>query len=144
VDGLDPISRWRHTLDRPYYLMREVADDLQVTSTAIRTRCLRFPYLGPAQIGSYHGRDVWLFTPAETEALRADFAERPLKIGRPRVWSAEEARDRDRRRTRRSYWLGVAEMARIHHRPAREQQAQGYADELDRGLRLQRPASLEE
>lgn len=143
MDGLGPVSRYRHGLEDSYVLISELADELGVGTKLIHRRCFTNPHLAPARIGRYGGRDVWLFTPEEAEAIRVDIANRPVQRGRPRIWSEEEVLGRKRLRWRWRYWSRRAELDRCTGRPERAANFQARADAIALQLRTQRPASLD-
>lgn len=99
---LHPITQFVRGLEGDLLLIREVAQYLGCSQTALRGAAQRHPELGPSYSVAYGGIRLNLYTPQDMVALgrylARDEGTGRRRRGQPRLWSFEEAQDRIKRR----------------------------------------------
>jgi hypothetical protein len=101
-------------MDGQYFLLADVAEMVDVHDTTLRKLRWRCPEVFR---GSYYARcgnmPIYLYTDGDIDRISSYLAERSAagcgKRGRPRMWSAAEAKERERAQLRTNYYRRRAE-----------------------------------
>ncbi len=115
---LSPITRYIRGLGE-YLTLPEVARALRIPEETLRSWRKQDPEsFDPSEMTYYGSMAIYLYTLEDFERVRTAAAQRDRLRGRPRLWTAAEAADRQRR--------GV--LARQHELRARQLAGEGDPD----------------
>lgn len=144
-ENLDPTTRFVRSLDGDYFMLREAAEMLGVHHRTLRTliKDLSDQELGPSFV-AYMGKvKIYLYTREDIEAIRQHMENRrtvypafgePKASGRPRIYSVEERRERQRKYSQAHYYRRRAQALVEEGRTKEAKEAQRKADEITEEL----------
>lgn len=146
AEALDPTTRFVRSLDGDYFMLREAAEMLGVHHRTLRNLIRDYPEqeLGPSYV-AYMGKvKIYLYTREDIEAIRQHMADRktvylasgePKAVGRPRIYTVEERRERQRRYSQAHYYRRKAEALAEEGRDKEAKEALRKADQLTKELK---------
>jgi len=142
---VNPIVTHVRGLDGEYYLLSEVARQLDMSQNALRALGRRYPdELGPYGV-TYLGQvKIYVYRPEDIDAVRRFLA--PLGPsrgrGRPRLWTHEEQRERHSRHRMAYHWGRRAEYLASVGRDREAQLAQLRSEALKARLKRENAARV--
>lgn len=144
--SLDPTTRFVRSLDGDYFMLREAAEMLGVHHRTLRTLIRDFgdQELGPSFV-AYMGKvRIYLYTREDIEAIREHLENRrtvyptsgePRTSGRPRIYTAEERRARQRKYSQIHYYRRKAEALEKEGLVKEAKAANQRADQITKELK---------
>lgn len=145
-EAMDPTTRFVRSLDGDYFMLREAAEMLGVHHRTLRTLIHEYPdqELGPSYV-AYMGKvKIYLYTREDIEAIRQHMADRrtvylasgePKAVGRPRIYTKEERRERQRRYSQAHYYRIRAEALAAEGRTKEAAAAKRKAEQITKELK---------
>jgi len=147
--AVNPVEAHVRGLDGEYYLYGEVAALVGISLNALRALTRRYPEeLGPSGLTYLGWKKIYLFEPADIDALRRYLAapererERARGRGRPPLWTHAEQQERHRRHAAAYYWRKRSEQLAAQGCGREAREARRTHDALSRALKREHTQRL--
>ena len=139
--GPDPATRFVRSLPGDYFMLREAADELDLSSYTLRKYISEdIDGLTPSKAVMFGKVQVYLYTRADIDRMReiliAREEVRPYdRIGRPSKFSLEQRKERARLFSRRHYWRKMLEKAEFMEDDFRLQEVKEELSQIEQELK---------
>jgi transposase len=136
MNTMDPATRAVRSIPGGYFLLREAAEMLGVSTQKIR-KLIKTPELGlTPKMQTHQGKStIYLYTQDDVDRIRQYLVEQSTPVpftgeqmagGRPRRFSDDQRKVRARLKTKRYYWQGKLDEAK----KAKDKEAIAKANEV--------------